>query len=195
MKLHITLQKQSGKCHSMFQNNNYFFSKCNNSNNNSPHNRNGFHFIDTACQPKHYNKALVGKGWTKAAKELGLSRRGMFLQTKFTPISGQDPNNIPYGTSKLLQEMVAESLQVLLHNLQTTYLDSWVMHSPLSMVEETMVAYHVMEQAIDDGKVKHLGISNCYNLDWLSSIYDKAHIKPLVLQNCFYGKMQWDQDI
>jgi len=91
--------------------------------------------------------------------------------------------------------MVAESLQVSLRNLQTTYLDSWVMHSPLSTVEETMVAYRVMEQAVDDGKVKRLGISNCYNLEWLSSIYERARIKPSVLQNRFYGESQWDQDI
>ena len=84
--------------------------------------------------------------------------------------------------------MVAESLQVSLRNLQTTYLDSWVMHSPLSMVEEIMVAYRVMEQAVDDGKVKRLGISNCYSLDWLSSIYDTVHIKPSVLQNAFTAK-------
>ncbi len=31
----------------------------------------GFRFIDTACQPKHYNEAGVGKGWTTAASQLG----------------------------------------------------------------------------------------------------------------------------
>ena len=56
----------------------------------------GFRFIDTACQPKHYNEQGVGQGWVQAAKELGLSREDFFLQTKFTPISGQDKNRIPY---------------------------------------------------------------------------------------------------
>jgi hypothetical protein len=31
----------------------------------------GFRFIDTACQPKHYNEPGVGKGWTEAAAALG----------------------------------------------------------------------------------------------------------------------------
>lgn len=31
----------------------------------------GFRFIDTACQPKHYNEAGVGIGWTQAASDLG----------------------------------------------------------------------------------------------------------------------------
>lgn len=36
----------------------------------------GFRFIDTACQPKHYNEAGVGAGWQAAASELGLKREG-----------------------------------------------------------------------------------------------------------------------
>ena len=32
----------------------------------------GFRFIDTACQPKHYDEAGVGKGWTDAASKLGV---------------------------------------------------------------------------------------------------------------------------
>lgn len=36
----------------------------------------GFRFIDTACQPKHYNEPLVGEGWTAAAESLGLERKG-----------------------------------------------------------------------------------------------------------------------
>jgi len=46
--------------------------------------KSGFRFIDTACQPKHYNEAGVGNGWTAAAQELGLSRSDIWLQTKFT---------------------------------------------------------------------------------------------------------------
>jgi len=28
----------------------------------------GFRYIDTACQPKHYNEADVGEGWTNGKK-------------------------------------------------------------------------------------------------------------------------------
>ena len=155
----------------------------------------GFRFIDTACQPKHYNEPGVGKGWTAAANELGLQRTDLFLQTKFTSISGQDPNNIPYDHTASLEAQVARSLEVSLLNLQTSYLDSWVMHSPMSTIEETMVVYRVMEQAVDDGKVLRLGISNCYDYDQFTTIYDKARIKPSVLQNRFYGDSNWDQDL
>ena len=45
----------------------------------------GFRFIDTACQPRHYNESGVGEGWSSAAHDLGLARDEFFLQTKYTP--------------------------------------------------------------------------------------------------------------
>lgn len=51
----------------------------------------GFCGIDTACQPKHYNESLVGEALVKLGKH-NISRDSLFLQTKFTPLSGQDPN-------------------------------------------------------------------------------------------------------
>ena len=58
----------------------------------------GFRGIDTACQPKHYHEAGVGAGVAACLNE-GLSRAELYLQTKFTPLSGQDPNQIPYDPS------------------------------------------------------------------------------------------------
>lgn len=61
----------------------------------------------------------------------GVNRNEIFLQTKFTPIGGQDPNNVPYDPSSPLKNQVKKSLQISLHNLKTDYLDSLVLHSPL----------------------------------------------------------------
>ena len=47
----------------------------------------GFRFIDTACQPKHYNENGVGLGIQTAINSLGLSRGDIFIQTKFTSLS------------------------------------------------------------------------------------------------------------
>ena len=44
----------------------------------------GFRFVDTACQPKHYNEAGVGSGIQTAITSLGLSREDIKIQTKFT---------------------------------------------------------------------------------------------------------------
>ncbi|KAL3761990.1 hypothetical protein ACHAW5_006496 [Stephanodiscus triporus] len=48
----------------------------------------GFCFVDTACQPRHYDEAGVGHGWKTAAGEMGLKRKDFFLQTKFTVPGG-----------------------------------------------------------------------------------------------------------
>ena len=154
--------------------------------------RAGFRFIDTACQPKHYNEAGVGEGWTSAAKELDLQREDFFLQTKFTPYPGQDPERVPYNPDDSLPDQVKASLQVSLQNLQVQYIDSLVLHSPLSTLEETLTVWRTMESFVDDGKVKQLGISNCYDYDFFQSLYEQARIKPKVLQNRFYQESQFD---
>ena len=145
--------------------------------------KSGFRFIDTACQPKHYNEAGVGQGWTAAAQELGLDRSDFFLQTKYTPFPGQDPNRVPYDPHDSLPDQVKTSLQVSLKNLQTPYLDSLVLHSPLPSLEETLTVWNTMESFVDEGKVKQLGISNCYDFELFQALYNQARIKPKVLQN------------
>lgn len=157
--------------------------------------RAGFRFIDTACQPRHYFEPGVGEGWLKAAQELGLSRRDLFLQTKFTSVDGQDPDNLPYDKSAPIEEQVRQSLEVSLSNLHTTYLDSLVMHSPMSTHEDTMKVWRVFESFVDDGRVKNLGISNCYDLREFGRIYDEARIKPVVLQNRFYDQSDFDVNL
>jgi diketogulonate reductase-like aldo/keto reductase len=155
----------------------------------------GFRFIDTACQPKHYNEAGVGDGWKAAAQELGLSRQELFLQTKFTPYPGQDPNNVPYDPTAPLEEQVRTSLAVSLQNLHTDFLDSLVLHSPMDTVEDTMVVWRVMESFVDEGKVIRLGISNCYDYNQFRTIYQEARIKPSVLQNRFYAQSNFDTEL
>lgn len=155
----------------------------------------GFRFIDTACQPKHYNEPLVGEGWKRAADELGLDRSDIFLQTKFTSYHGQDPNHCPYDPKLPVEEQVRQSLQVSLTNLKTPYLDSLVMHSPMETFDETLKVWRVMEGFVDDDKVLRLGMSNCYDYDYFVALYEAARIKPSVLQNRFRAETQFDTEL
>lgn len=157
--------------------------------------KSGFRFIDTACQPKHYNEAGVGNGWTAAAQELGLERADFFLQTKYTPINGQDPKNVPYDPDSSIEEQVQQSLKVSLENLHTDYLDSLVLHSPFDSIEDTMKAWRTMESFVDQGKVRGLGISNCYDYDTFTTLYEMAIHKPKVLQNRFYAESNFDTEL
>jgi diketogulonate reductase-like aldo/keto reductase len=152
----------------------------------------GFRFIDTACQPRHYNESGVGHGWTMAAKDLNLQRQDLFLQTKYSPAGGQDKKSIPYDIDAPYATQVRQSLAVSLQNLQTTYLDSLVLHSPMDSMEETMEVWREFEKLVDEGQVHRIGISNCYDYDTFTTLYEMARIKPSVLQNRLYAESDFD---
>jgi diketogulonate reductase-like aldo/keto reductase len=154
----------------------------------------GFRGIDTACQPKHYEEPGVGAG-VAASLGANLSRADLYLQTKFTGLSGQDPKRIPYDSEAPIAEQVAQSFAVSLHNLRTDYIDCLVLHSPLPSAKQTHEAWAAMEALVDSGKAGQLGISNCYQLLQLEALYDGARVKPAVIQNRFYADTQYDRNI
>ncbi len=154
----------------------------------------GFRGIDTACQPKHYNEAGVGDG-VAACLRRGMDRSELYLQSKFTSLSGQDPLQVPYDPNADLSEQVAQSFQASLRNLQTDYLDCLVLHSPLANPEQTMEVWQAMERIFHSGGVKQLGISNCYDPGQLELLYRNATIKPAVIQNRFYAQTGYDRAI
>jgi diketogulonate reductase-like aldo/keto reductase len=151
----------------------------------------GFRGIDTACQPKHYYEPGVGEAVATAIAE-GLTREELFLQTKFTSLSGQDLAGLPYDPNASLPEQVAQSFAASLRNLQTSYVDSLVLHSPLPRMEQTLEVWRVMEALVDDGRVRQIGISNCYRLDAFEALFRASRIKPSVLQNRFYAESDYD---
>jgi diketogulonate reductase-like aldo/keto reductase len=154
----------------------------------------GFRGIDTACQPKHYNEAGVGAG-VAACLHSGLSRADIYLQTKFTSVSGQDPHQIPYDPKAGLPQQVAQSCAASLRNLQTDYLDSLILHSPMAAPKQTAVVWRAFESLVDAGTVRHIGISNCYSLAEIELLHRDARIKPAVVQNRFYADTGYDREI
>lgn len=154
----------------------------------------GFRAVDTACQPKHYNEAGVGEALYRLSSE-GINRESLFIQTKFTPISGQDPLTIPYNENAPLAEQVVQSFEVSKKNLRVNYVDSLVLHSPLENAERTLAVWQAMEYIYQQEGAKQLGISNCYNLDVLKLLYEKASVKPSVVQNRFYRQTNYDAEL
>jgi diketogulonate reductase-like aldo/keto reductase len=154
----------------------------------------GFRGIDTACQPKHYNEAGVGHALS-CLKAQGITRDSLYIQTKFTPLSGQDPAKVPYNPSSSIQEQVHESFKTSLKNLKVDYLDALLLHSPYSYHKETMEAWHAMEALHRQGLVHKLGISNCYDLKAFKLIFNEATVKPSFLQNRFYAETDYDKSL
>jgi len=156
----------------------------------------GFRGIDTACQPKHYHEAGVGEGVAAACRKLGLDRAELYLQTKFTPLSGQDPLQIPYDPEAALAEQVSQSFQASLKNLQTPYLDCLVLHSPLANNRQQLLeAWRAMEKIFHGGGAKQLGVSNCYDPELFEFLYQASDVKPAVIQNRFYADTGYDRTI
>jgi diketogulonate reductase-like aldo/keto reductase len=154
----------------------------------------GFRGIDSACQPKHYDEAGAGAG-VAAALRSGLRREQLYLQTKFTPLGGQDPRRVPYDAQASLPEQVRQSCRASLANLQTAYLDCLVLHSPLDSLELTLQVWREFEMLAESGVVRELGISNCYRLEELEALHAAARIPPLVVQNRFHAETGYDKDI
>jgi diketogulonate reductase-like aldo/keto reductase len=156
--------------------------------------REGFRGIDTACQPKHYDEAGVGAGVT-ACLNLGLARRDLYLQTKFTSVSGQDPRQVPYDSRASLSEQVAQSFAASLRNLQTDYLDCLILHSPMPTARQTWAVWHALESLVDAGGVRQLGISNCHTLADIEHLCRDSRIKPAIVQNRFHAETGYDREI
>ena len=151
----------------------------------------GFNGIDTACQPKHYDEALVGVGLQRAIQQ-GVARESLYLQTKFTPLSGQDPEHVPYDKSASLDVQVSQSFVTSQHNLQTDYVDCLILHSPLSNHALTLQAWRAMETIHQAGGARQLGISNCYDFSVMQALYADAKVKPAIVQNRFYQDTNYE---
>ncbi|KAI1506548.1 NADP-dependent oxidoreductase domain-containing protein [Biscogniauxia marginata] len=157
----------------------------------------GFRGIDTAAQPRHYNESLVGAAVRSAISSGIVRREDLFIQTKFTSISGQDRNNMPYDPEASLDDQVHASIASSLKNFtfgnpDEAYIDSLVLHSPLDKLVDTKKVWKTLETYVPH-RIRQLGISNTdlYTLDQLCQSPD-IKIRPACVQNRFSPATQWE---
>ena len=156
----------------------------------------GFRAIDTANQAKHYNEVLVGKALKEFISNNPISREDVWIQSKFTSIDGQD-NNLPYNKNANLTTQVMQSFESSLEHLNTSYLDSYLLHGPVNyplLGEEDFEIWSAIESLYKDKKANNIGISN-FNLKQLKILLEQANIKPKFLQNRCFAYSGWDKDI
>ena len=155
----------------------------------------GFTAIDTANQLVHYDEARVGEALLQLATQ-GITRDKLFLQTKFTPINGQD-HRLPYDARASITTQVQQSFSGSLDHLHTDYLDSYVLHGPYSrrgLGAEDWEVWTAMEALYDAGKTKMIGVSNV-SAEQLTLLCSKATHMPMVVQNRCYAAFGWDQAV
>ena len=155
----------------------------------------GFRAIDTANQLIHYQEALVGEALQTLEKQ-GIARDTLFLQTKFTPLNGQD-HRTPYDASADLSTQVRQSFESSLVHLHTEYVDSYVLHGPYGrrgLGNADREVWTAMEELYQAGKTKMIGISNV-TAEQIAQLCAQATVKPMVVQNRCYAALGWDKDV
>ncbi len=155
----------------------------------------GFTAIDTANQLIHYDEALVGEALLALAKQ-GIARDRLFLQTKFTPLNGQD-HRTPYDPTADLTTQVRQSFDSSLAHLHTDRLDSYVLHGPYArrgLSDADWEVWAALEALYESGKTKMIGISNV-TAEQLALLCERATHKPMVVQNRCYAALGWDKDV
>ena len=156
----------------------------------------GFVGIDTANQRRHYYEAGVGKALQKALSENNKQRSDLFIQTKFTYAAGQD-HRLPYDPKADYTTQVRQSFASSLDHLDTTYLDSYILHGPASSQSLNDVDWEVwraMENLQKSGSVKLLGVSNI-SFEQLVLLIENSEVKPAFVQNRCYARTRWDKRI
>lgn len=124
----------------------------------------GYRLIDAA---KYYgNEQEVGNAVKKAVNEGICTREEVFITTKIVPWTSNPAADIDNSLQKL----------------QTTYIDLCLLHQHGSTKEDDAV-YKAMVQAVKDGKIRSIGISNYYTEKDVEKFIDGYEIPPAVVQN------------
>ena len=125
--------------------------------------KDGYRLIDTA---RYYQcETGVGKGIKKAVEEGIVKREDVFVTSKIMPSD---------------YERAAQGINDSLRDLGLDYIDLMLIHQPGNNDE---AVYKAMEQAVRDGKVRSIGISNYYTPEAFDEVMSYAQIPPAVIQN------------
>ena len=118
----------------------------------------GGRLIDTAYM--YHNEAAVGQ----AIRESDVPREEIFVITKLYPNQFAD---------------AAEAIDEALERMGLDYIDMMLLHHP---GDGDVEAYKAMEQAVADGKIRSIGLSNWY-VEELTEFLPQVTITPALVQN------------
>ena len=126
--------------------------------------RDGYRLIDTARI--YGDEAGVGRGVRRAIDEGLVTREEIFVTTKMWTSD--------YGNGDA-------AINASLERLGLDYIDLMILHH--SQPENDVAAYKAMEQAVADGRLKAIGLSNYYDPADFDRVVNATTILPAVLQN------------
>lgn len=118
----------------------------------------GGRLIDTAYM--YHNEQSVGQGVRKSE----VPREEVFITTKLYPNQFSDAEN---------------AIDEALEKLDVSYIDLMLLHHPGT---DDVSAYKAMEKAVEQGKIRSIGLSNWY-VEELQEFLSQVAIMPAVVQN------------
>ena len=118
----------------------------------------GVRLIDTAYM--YNNETEIGR----AIRDSGVPREDIFVITKIYPTQYDDPE---------------AAIDLALSKLNIDYIDMMLVHHP---GDGDIEAYQAMEQYVDNGQIRSLGLSNWY-IQELEDFLPQVDITPALVQN------------
>ncbi len=123
----------------------------------------GMRLIDTA---RYYGCEVgVGRGLQRAIDDGIVTRGEVFITSKIMPSD---------------YDRASRGIDDSLRDLNVDYVDLMLIHQP-GWNDEAV--YRALEQAVRDGKVRSIGISNYYTREAVEEVLSYAEIVPAVIQN------------
>lgn len=118
----------------------------------------GVRLIDTAYM--YHNEESVGE----AVRNSGIPREEIFVITKLYPNQFSNPE---------------AAIEEALEKLDLSYIDMMLLHHPGT---GDVDAYFAMEKAVEEGKIRSVGLSNWY-VEELETFLPQVNITPALVQN------------
>ena len=118
----------------------------------------GVRLIDTAYM--YHNEGEVGR----AVRDSDIPREEIFVITKLYPNQFSEP-----------EKAIDEAME----KLDIEYIDMMLLHHPGT---DDVKAYKAMEKAVEDGKIRSIGLSNWY-VEELEEFLPQVSITPALVQN------------
>lgn len=126
--------------------------------------RDGYRLIDTARI--YGNEEGVGRGIQRAIDEGFVTREEIFVTTKMWTSDYNDGDN---------------AIDASLRRLGLDYIDLMILHH--SQPSNDVEAYQAMEKAVEEGKLRSIGLSNYYTPEDFDRLVEATSITPALLQN------------
>ncbi|ALD66556.1 aldo/keto reductase [Spiroplasma cantharicola] len=119
----------------------------------------GYKHIDTASI--YNNHKIIAQ----AIKESGVERKTLFITSKV-------------WNSHSKYEQAKQAIDEILKELEIDYIDLLLIHWP---TEDRLECWKALEEALDQGKVKSIGVSN-FQVHHLKELLENCRVKPVINQ-------------